>query len=189
MRNVVLGVLFGMFIAVSAMAGTIGYGAHGGLGMAMYDGFEGSNSDLGIHLGADAYKIINDKITANVSLGFATFFVGDEEFATATVSTTLRDIYLEGNCHYMFNDKMYGIAGLGIHMYKFEMDVESEMTLWGTTVTNNYTTDASETKIGITIGGGYILNEKMAVELKYGLISDISQLKATFCYKIQLPTL
>ncbi len=189
MRKVVLGVLFGMLIAASAMAGTIGYGAHGGLGMAMYDGYDGSNSDLGINLGVDGYKIINEKITANASIGFATFFVGDEETATTKVSTTLRDIYLEGNCHYMFNDKMYGIAGLGIHMYTFEMDVESEITLWGTTVENNFTTDSSETKIGITIGGGYILNEKMAVELKYGLISDISQIKATFCYKIQLPTI
>jgi hypothetical protein len=64
--------------------------------------------------------------------------------------------------------------------------IEAEMTISGTGFLDGTTTaDDSETKFGLHVGAGYKLNDMMAVEAKYIMISDVPQFRASFIYMLQ----
>lgn len=190
MKQFIIALVVVALAAPFAMAQGFGFGAHLGGGLAMYDGMEynattgmydeTTQSKPGFHVGLSGEYPINDKIVVNANLGYAYFLVDDEEGEGYSMSTTLNDIYVEVDGNYYFNDNFYGLAGLGIHNYTVKFETEVDLGAWGGVQT--FETDDSEMKFGFDLGVGYDFNEKMSLEAKYGLISDISQLKVTFAY-------
>lgn len=94
------------------------------------------------------------------------------------VKASVRDIALGCRGKYYFettNPKIrpYAGAGLGLHFVKAEASVS--MPGYPT-----MTSEASDTKLGLDIGGGFYTpigpNNDLRFELWYGLVSDVSQL-------------
>lgn len=179
MKSLLVVLIMALFAAVPAANAAVGFGVEGGLAMAQYDGYDGEGTtDMGVNVGLRATYPVAEKIALVGRVGYGMFFVGDEEFAGVDVTTTLSDIYIEVEGHYMFTDKFFGIAGVGMHMYTFEM--EATYDFMGSEVTT--TTDSGENKFGFNVGAGYMFNKKLSADVRYLLIADINQIKVNLVY-------
>jgi opacity protein-like surface antigen len=176
--------VFVLFSTSAATAQDIMYGALGGAGFAYFDGVDSNGnvateSALGINLGVTSSYEYNDKIIIRGTIAYSTYFPSTDEFTGgAKVEYSIGDISIEADANYFINDNIYGIGGLGIHMASFS----TTWSGWGPFLDGTY--DSNDTKFGLHLGGGYKLNDKMAVEAKYILISDIPQIKISFVYWI-----
>jgi opacity protein-like surface antigen len=63
----------------------------------------------------------------------------------------------------------YGLGGAGFYNVRFDVDYATE-----TFGVADF--DDSSTEFGITLGGGYTVNEQISVEARYNIISDADQL-------------
>ncbi len=67
---------------------------------------------------------------------------------------------------YQFNpdSPIYGLGGLGLHYFSYSVDPEPDFPV-----------DDSTTEFGLTLGGGFRINEQLSGEARYNLISDANQ--------------
>lgn len=66
---------------------------------------------------------------------------------------------------------IYGLGGMGLHTWLTDVSPEPEPKR-----------DGSGMEIGLTLGGGFRINEQLSGEVRYNIISDYSQLTVNVVY-------
>lgn len=175
-----------VFLTSSAFAQDITYGVIGGLGSSFFDGYDQNDglvtkTAMGINLGVTGAYEYKDNIILRGTIAYSKYFPGSDSFDWGKFDYTVGDLSIELDANYYFNDKVYGIAGTGTHMLSYKIDYTYDPNYyWGWGGSGTY--DWGTTNFGLHLGAGYKLNDKLAVEAKYILVSDIPQLKVSAVY-------
>lgn len=172
------------FMAVSAMASTAFAAADIGLkGIGVRVGVvEPENLDTTVGFG-----FFMDLGTFHPNLGFETYVdYWSNSFDVGLAESSFRDIIIGAKTEYLFNTGRPTIhpfvgAGLSMHLLKSEATI-ADISLFGETIPGT-TIDATDTKLGLDIGGGLRAGVADRVDIVgeawYTFVSDFNQLNAT----------
>lgn len=109
----------------------------------------------------------DDRLSFRGEVGYIMFAGKDFEFLDETIEYSWSQIPIVALAEYQFNpdSPIYGLGGAGFHIFSLSVDPEPE-----------YPYDDSSTEFGVTLGGGFRINERLSGEARYNIISDANQL-------------
>jgi len=138
----------------------------GDFGDAAGNGFGGG---VGIRVPHD------DRLSFRGEVGYIKFMTEELDFGLDdTYEWSWSQIPIVALAEYQFNpdSPIYGLGGAGFHIFSLSVDPEPE-----------YPYDDSSTECGITLGGGFRINEQLSGEMRYNLISDANQLTVNVVFQ------
>ena len=103
---------------------------------------------------------------------FGYIMYGGKDFGTSEYTFSMIPITVLGEYHMDATNPAYLLGGLGLTIVKSSW--EGTYDILGTTFTIDE--DASSSEIGLTLGGGYEVNEKFNIEGRLNIISDTNYL-------------
>ena len=161
-------VLLGGFSVMAKQKGDMAVG--GGLEISLPTDSDFQNfAGTGFGVTAQFNYVYSEKITLLGTTGYIKWAGEDYGYYSYAYS----EIPLKAGAKYYFMDNVYGLAELGMHMYRFSMDYT------GTDYYGFGSHSDSNTEIGIAIGVGYEhpINEKLTFDgsVRYEL-NDLSYL-------------
>lgn len=107
----------------------------------------------------------DDRLSFRGEVGYIMFSGKDFEILTETYEYSWSQIPIVALAEYQFNpdSPIYGLGGAGFHIFSLSLDPD----LPGV--------DDSSTEFGVTLGGGFRINERLSGEARYNVISDANQ--------------
>jgi opacity protein-like surface antigen len=166
MRSFVILSLF-VFAAMPALAldtSQIAWYGQGVLSLPM--GSFGDFAGTGFGAGFGGSLPYNESLTLRGELGYIHY--GGKDFSFGTVKQSwnfsMIPLMLLGEYQFQPESPFYGLGGIGFVMARSSWEWESQG--------QNYDSSASDTDIGLAVGGGYHFNEKMTIEGRYNIINN-----------------
>ena len=108
----------------------------------------------------------DDRLSFRGEVGYILYSAKDFEYTFGSVEYSYNEIPIVALAEYQFNpdSPVYGLAGVGIHRFAVDISPKPEFQF-----------DDSTMEFGLTLGGGFRINEQLSGEARYNLISDANQ--------------
>jgi hypothetical protein len=110
----------------------------------------------------------DDRLSFRGEVGYIFYGGKDYDYGDfgGVVEYSYSEIPIVALAEYQFNpdSPIYGLGGVGIHRFAVSIDPEPDFQF-----------DDSSMEFGLTLGGGFRVNESVSGEMRYNLISDANQ--------------
>jgi opacity protein-like surface antigen len=121
----------------------------------------------------------NDMLNFRGEVGYVIFGGQTLDFGTESLDYSYSMIPIVALAEYHFDPDtpLYGLGGAGLFMSRASVEGKDPFT------GEDFDDSESSTDFGISLGGGFRINEQLAGEMRYNVISDANQLTVGVVYQ------